>query len=62
MQIRNNRGELVGEINTGLTENGDRVTSSTLYDRANPVSQHVSLKKNDGTVQTTTVLGRKILP
>ncbi len=62
MQICNNRGELVGEINTGLTESGDRIGSSTLYDRDKTVMQNISIRHSDGTVRTENIVGRKILP
>ena len=62
MKIFNNQGELTGEINTGLTDNGDRITSNTLYDRGNTVIQNVTVRDNQGKVQTTNIIGRKILP
>jgi hypothetical protein len=62
MQIRNNHGELIGEISTGFTQNGDRITSNTLYDRDNPVMQNVTIRQSDGTVHTENIIGRKILP
>jgi hypothetical protein len=62
MQIFNNHGELTGEISTGLTDSGDRVTTNTLYDRGNPVMQNVTIRQSDGTVHTTNIIGRKILP
>jgi hypothetical protein len=62
VQIRNNRGELVGEINTGLTDSGDRVTSNTIFDRGNIVTQNITIRKSDGTVHTENIIGRKILP
>jgi hypothetical protein len=62
MQIRNNQGELIGEINTGVTDNGDRITTNTMYVHGNPVMQHISIRRNDGTVYTTNVIGTKILP
>ena len=63
MQIRNNWGELIGEINNGFTDKGERITTNTLYDgRGNPVIQHISVRDNDGKVRTTNVLGGKILP
>jgi hypothetical protein len=62
MQIRNNRGELIGEINTSFTDKGDRVTTNTLYDRGNPVIQNISVRDNQGNVRTTNVIGGKILP
>ncbi len=33
MKAFNNQGELTGEISTGLTDNGDRITTNTLYHR-----------------------------
>jgi hypothetical protein len=62
MEIRNNRGELIGEINTGFTDNGDQVTTNTIYDRGNPVIQNITVRDNAGKVRTTNVIGRKILP
>jgi hypothetical protein len=62
MQIRNNQGDVVGEINSSLTENGDRVITNTLYDRGNPVIQNISVRDNQGRVRVTNVIGGKILP
>lgn len=62
MQIRNNQGDVVGEINSSLTENGDCVITNTLYDRGNPVIQNISVRDNQGRVRVTNVIGGKILP
>lgn len=63
MQGRNNHDEVVNEINTSYTNDGQVITTSTAYDgRGNPVFQRVSIRRSDGTVSTTTVLGGKILP
>ena len=62
MQIRNNRGEVIGEINSGFTDNGDRIITNTLYDRGNPVIQNISVRDNEGKVRTTNAIGGKILP
>ncbi len=62
MKTFNNQGELTGEISTGLTDNGDRITTNTLYDSGNPVMQNITIRQNDGTVHTTNIIGRKILP
>ena len=62
MQIRNNRGELIGEINTSFTDKGDRIVTNTLYERGNPVIQNISVRDNQGNVRTTNVIGGKILP
>jgi len=62
MQIRNNRGELIGEINTSFTDKGDRIVTNTLYERGNPMIQNISVRDNQGNVRTTNVIGGKILP
>jgi hypothetical protein len=62
MQIRNNRGEVIGEINSGFTDKGERIITNTLYDRGTPVIQHISVRDNEGKVHTTNVIGSKILP
>ena len=62
MQIRNNWGEVIGDINSSITQKGERIITSTLYDRGNPVIQHISVRDNEGKVRTTDVIGGKILP
>jgi hypothetical protein len=46
MQIRNNWGELIGEINTAQTSAGEVITTNTMYDRGNPVFQTISVRDN----------------
>ena len=62
MQIRNNWGELIGEINSGVTDKGERITTNTIYYNGNPVMQNISVRDDQGKVRTTTVFGSKILP
>ena len=62
MLIRNNQNEVIGEINSGLTDNGDRIITNTIYDRGNPVIQNITIRDNEGKVRTTNVIGGKILP
>jgi hypothetical protein len=62
VQIRNNWGEVIGEINSGFTDKGDRIITNTIYDRGNPVIQHISVRDNEGKVRTTNIIGGKILP
>ena len=62
MQIRNNWGELIGEINSGFTDKGERIITNTIYDRGNPVIQNITVRDNEGKVRTTNVIGGKILP
>ena len=62
MQIRNNWGELVGEINTAYTSAGEVITTNTMYHRDNPVVQTIDIRDNQGQVRRTTVIRGKILP
>ena len=62
MQIRNNHGEVIGEINSGFTDKGEPIIPNTIYDRGNPVIQHISVRDNEGKVRTTDVISGKILP
>lgn len=62
MQIRNNWGELIGEINTAYTGAGEVITTNTMYDRGTPVFQTISVRDNQGQVRTTNVIRGKILP
>ena len=62
MQIRNNWGELIGEINSGVTDKGERITTNTIYYNGRPVVQNISVRDDQGKVRTTTVFGSKILP
>jgi hypothetical protein len=51
VQIRNNRGELIGEINTIIRPGEGVITTNT-----------ISTRDNVGYVKTETVYGGKILP
>lgn len=65
MVTRNNKGEVVGEINTLLTPDGGLIVTNTLYDPTQAgrvVVQHVSSKDRQGNVKNQNVLGGKILP
>lgn len=62
MQIRNNRGELIGEINTAYTGAGEIIVTNTTYERGNPIVQTISVRDNQGQVRTTNVILGKILP
>ncbi len=62
MQIRNNWGELIGEINTAYTGAGEVITTNTLYERGVPAFQTITVRDNQGQVRTTNVIRGKILP
>ena len=62
MLIRNNRGEIVGEMNTTITQEGTVISTNTLYNNGRPVAQNVSVRDNQGKVRTKNVIGGKIMP
>jgi hypothetical protein len=62
MLSRNNQGEVIGEINTSFTDKGEKIVTNTLYNRGNPVFQHIAIRDNEGKVRTTNIIGGKILP
>ena len=62
MLIRNNKGEVVGDMNMSITEDGAVINTNTLYDDGRPVTQNISTRDNQGKVRTTNVIGGKILP
>lgn len=61
-QIHNNRGELIGEIQTIVRPGEDVIISNTVYSGDRVVVQHISTHDNTGKVKTETVYGGKVLP
>ena len=62
MLSRDNQGEVISEINTTFTDKGEKIVTNTLYNRGNPVFQHVSVRDNEGRVHATNIINGKILP
>jgi hypothetical protein len=62
MLIRNNKGEVVGEMNMSITRDGTVINTNTLYNDGRPITQNISVRDNQGKVRTTNVIGGKILP
>jgi hypothetical protein len=60
--ICNNKGEVVGEMNMSITQEGTVINTNTLYNNGRPVSQNISIRDSQGKVRTTNVIGGKILP
>jgi hypothetical protein len=61
MQIRNNRGELIGEISTIIRPGeGTVIISNTVYSGERVITQNISTRDNG--VKTETVYGGKVLP
>jgi hypothetical protein len=63
MQIRNNRGELIGDISTIIRPGeGAVITSNTVYSGDGVITQTISTRDNTGNVKTETLYGGKMLP
>ena len=62
MLIRNNAGEVIGEMNTIFTQEGSIVRTNTTHSNGCPIVQNVTVRDNQGNVHTTNVIGGKILP
>ena len=42
MLIHNNKGEVIGEMNMSITQDGDVINTNTLYNNGSPVTQNIS--------------------
>jgi hypothetical protein len=62
MLIHNNDGEIVGEMNVSITQEGTVVRTNTMYQNGRPITQNISIRDTQGGVRTTNVIGGKILP
>jgi len=62
MVTRNNKGEVVNEINVAITQEGTVIRTNTMYNNGRPLVQNISVRDSQGTVRTTNVIGGKILP
>jgi len=62
MMIRNNKGEVVGEMNMSITQDSTVINTNMLYNGGRPVNQNISTRDNQGKVGTTNVIGGKTLP
>jgi hypothetical protein len=62
MLVRDHNGNVTGELNTSVTSEGKTIVTNTLYYGERVVSQHISIRDNQGNVTTTDIIGEKILP
>ena len=62
MKIRDNKGEIVGEMNTAITREGTVIRTNTTYRNGCPVVQNITVRYTQGNVRTTNVIGGKLLP
>ncbi len=64
MKMYDNFGHLVAEQSVGVDQNGTLFQSSTMYDvhTGATIVQSFSVRRPDGTGETGTVFGRKVIP
>jgi hypothetical protein len=62
MLIRNNAGEVIGEMNTIFTQEGSVVRTNTTHSSGCPIVQNITVRDTQGDVRTTNVIGGKLLP
>ena len=62
MLIRNNNGEVIGELNTIFTQEGSVVRTNTTHCSGCPIVQNITVRDTQGDVRTTNVIGGKLLP
>ena len=61
MKTYDNSGKLIAETNTIYTKQGV-VTTSTVYCNERVMSQHISIRDNQGKVTSEDVIGGKLIP
>lgn len=61
MLISNNKGDVVGEMNRSVTQDGTVINTNTLCNGRRPVTRNISIRDSHGTVRTTNAIGWKIL-
>lgn len=62
MLIRNNAGEVIGEMNTAITQDHTVIRTNTVYKDGRTIVQNITVRDTQGNVRTTNVIGGKILP
>ena len=62
MITRDNFGNTVSETNVVRTNDGVTITTNTMFYNNRPVAQTISIRDNQGRVETKNLLGGKLLP
>ena len=56
MLIRNNDGEIIGEMTTIFAQDGSVIRTNTTHTTGCPIVQNVTVRDNQGNVRTTNVI------
>jgi hypothetical protein len=62
MIVRDNQGNIVGQLEHFRDNNGNIVDSNTTYSNERPVVQQITIRDNQGHVESKTILNGKLLP
>ena len=62
MKTYDNNGKLIAESNTIFTKDGGAVTTNTVYYNNRVMSQHISIRDEEGKVKVIDLIGGKLLP
>jgi hypothetical protein len=62
MLIRDNDGEIIGEMNTIYSREGTVIRTNTSHSSGCPIIQNVTVRDTQGNVRTANVIGGKVLP
>jgi len=57
-----NAGKKISEINVIVRSEGGTITTSTVYSNERVVMQHITIRDNQGNVNTREVFGGKLIP
>jgi hypothetical protein len=62
MIVRDNQGKIVGQIEHFRDSNGNTFDTNTTYSNERPVVQLITIRDNQGHVESKTILNGKLLP
>jgi hypothetical protein len=64
MKTFDSQNRLIGEINTTFTQDGQVITTNTIYNPTNgqAISQNISVRDSQGKITTRNTFGGKLLP
>jgi hypothetical protein len=62
MLVRDNQGKVVGQLEHFRDANGNTYDTNTIYSNERPVVQLVSIRDNQGHIESRTILNGKLLP
>lgn len=62
MIVRDNHGKIVGQLEHFRDANGNTVDTNTMYSNEQPVMQNITIRDNQGHVESKTILNGKLLP